>query len=361
MKKVVFDFGKIDTLNLESSYIFCEDIAKKKNPFLYHVSKFFHDKTKFNAFCSSYASMRILDDYIDNIKNRNRLSLDERNFYLAEVNRWEGLIIDCRNGKTNENPILLALSDTFQNFDLPLTPWNNLANAMRWDVEKSGFSTFNDFLEYCEGAAIAPATVFMHLLMAKSDGTKYVCSSNSGDPYIYAKNLAIFCYLTHILRDISRDLQSEEKGFIYLPAKDLKDFKIQEDDLWEFKYRQSINGSFEKLMKHQLGRANYYKEQGETLLKELYHKLDTDCSFILSLLVDLYRKTLEKIEKAGYNVFLGKHEMNNYDIFKTTYRNALLHSFGKTKIFRFGLSLLSKYLTRRIESVVPTSLSKINK
>jgi phytoene synthase len=356
----MINFGKINTLNLDSGYQFCENIARKKNPFLYLVAKFFQDKNKFNAFCSSYASMRILDDYIDGIKNRSRLSLDEKEFYLAEVDRWEGLIIDSYHGKMNGSPILLALSDTFQNFKLPINPWNNLANSMRWDINKSRFDTFDEFLQYSEGAAIAPATVFMHLLMAKPDGTHYGCSGKSDEPYMYAKNLAIFCYLTHIIRDISRDLEPKNNELIYLPEKELSDYKIKGNDLWKFKESKTINRNFEQLMRYQMNRAKSYKDQGESLLKDLYHKLDGDCKFILSLLVDLYKKTLEKIEKSGFNVFSGEHELDNFEIFKTTFFNAWIHSFGRTKLFRFGLSLFSKYLINRIELIVPTSSSNRN-
>ncbi len=341
------DFEKTENLSLESSYSYCENIAKKKNPFLYHVSRFFKDNNKFNAFCSSYASMRILDDLVDGIRNRSKLTLDERKFYLNEITRWEILISDCHHGKNFDSPILMALADTFQTFNFPLTPWAKLAKAMRWDIENFRFQTYEQFLEYTEGAAIAPATVCLYVLIAAHNGSKYDCAVKGVDPYVYAKDLAIFCYLTHILRDISSDLELDAKGLIYLPLADLNEFTVTEADLWSFKQSGLINSNFIELMKYQIERARKYGDKGEMLVNELSPKLDVDCGFILNLLVSLYKKTMERIEKVGYNVFNGEHEISVYEIFKTTFYNARLHSFGKLKTIRFGLSLLKKAVLKR--------------
>jgi len=343
------DFGTIENLSLESGYSYCENIAKQKNPFLYYVSRFFKDKNKFKAFCSSYASMRIVDDFIDGISNRNNLSKDEMKFYLNEIDRCETQISDCHTGKDFENPILLALSDTFQNFNFSLKPWTKLADAMRWDIERFRFQTFEEFLDYTEGAAVAPATVFMYTLMAKRNGLIYDFAIKGIDPYFYAKDLAIFCYLTHILRDISRDLELEETGLIYLPLEDLNEFTISEDDLRQFKKSKVINRNFQKLMMYQIQRARKYVEKGEELIRELYRKMDVDCRFILNLLVSLYKSTMDKIEKVGYNVFIGRHEMSVFEIFMTTLHKTREHSFGKMKTVGFGWSLLTMAALKRIE------------
>ena len=340
MNAIVWENSKNPNLNY--SYRYCEDIAKQKNPFLYFVSSFFEDKNKFKAFCSTYSSMRILDDYVDSIKNRTKLNRYEKIFYLKEISKWENLITDCYNGKRVENPILLALSDTFKAFNVQLFPWTNLATAMRWDIENSRFNTFKDFLEYTEGAAIAPATVFISVISAQPDGEKYNCSPNDINPYYYAKNLAIFCYLTHILRDVSYDLELEDSGLIYLPKEDLYRFSISENDLWNFKSSKSINRNFQHMMKYQISRARKFGDKGKVIMKELFEYLDSDCWFILNLLVSLYEKTMDKIESVAYNVFNGKHELNSIEIFRTTVDNSRLNSINNLKILQLGFELVKK-------------------
>jgi phytoene synthase len=336
------NWGISKYINLDFAYGYCESIAKQKNPFLYYVSSFFKDKNKFKAFCSTYASMRILDDFVDGIKSRTKLSGDEKIFYLEEINKWENLITDCYNGMRFENPILRALSDTFKTFDIQLSPWANLAEAMRWDIEHSRFNTFKEFLNYTEGAAIAPATVFISVLSAKSDGEKYNCSANGNNSYYYAKDLAIFCYLTHILRDVSCDLELEDSGLIYLSVEDLNRFSISENDLWNFKSTKSINTKFQQLMEYQIRRARKFGNTGKAKMNRLFEYLDSDCRFILNLLVSLYEKTMDKIESVSYNVFNGKHELNNFEIFKTTVNNARINSIERLKILQLGFGLIKK-------------------
>jgi phytoene synthase len=349
------NLNKIDwetkkNINLNSAYSYCEGIAKQKNPFLYYVSSFFEDKNKFKAFCSTYASMRILDDFVDGIRNRNNLNISEQKHYLDEINKWENLITDCYSGKRFENKILWALSDTFKTFNLPIAPWENLAEAMRWDIKNSRFNTFEDFLNYTEGAAIAPATIFISVLSAQSDSNTYDCSVNVSDPYIYAKDLAIFCYLTHILRDISCDLELENSGLIYLSVEDLKRFSISETDLWDFKINKSVNKNFQEMMKHQIKRARKFGEKGKSITGGFFKYLDSDCKFILELLITLYEKTLDKIEEVAYNVFNGKHELNAFEIFRTTVNNARVHSIGNSKILQFGIGLAQRKYSKFLHS-----------
>jgi phytoene synthase len=286
--------------------------------------------------------MRILDDLVDNISNRDNLSINEKKFYLSEIDKWEALITECHSGKEFEDSILLALSDTFKTFDLPISPWVNLAKAMRRDINHSRFNTFEDFLNYAEGASIAPATVFMRILTAQPNGNGYDCRINVTDPYMYAKDLAIFCYLTHILRDISCDLELGERGLIYLPIEDLNRLSISENDLWNFKRTKSINANFQQLMEYQIKRARKFEKKGKAIISELVEFIDSDCLFILNLLVSLYEETMEKIESVAYNVFNGKHELNSAEIFKTTVNNARIHSIGSLKVLRFGFELAKK-------------------
>ena len=333
-------------LTLTSAYNYCQSIAKQKNPFLYFVSSFFEDKNKFKAFCSTYASMRILDDYVDSIKNRAKLNRYEKIFYLKEISKWENLITDCYNGKRVEDPILLALSDTFKTFNVSLSPWTNLASAMRWDIENSRFNTFKDFLKYTEGAAIAPATVFTSVLAAQEDGDEYDCFVSVANPYLYSKDLAIFCYLTHILRDVSIDLELGEDGLIYLPLEDLDNYSISKNDLWNFKNSKSINANFKQLMKHQIQRADKFREEGKAMLDKLFIKLDPDCKFIMNLLVSLYERSMDKIVKVGYNIFNGEHRLDNAEILSTTIYNARKHSISGLRTFLLGFKAIKMNLPR---------------
>lgn len=335
------DWGRNIT-NLKSAYERCESIAKKKNPFLYNVSRFFEDKNKFKAFCSTYASMRIVDDFVDNITHRDNLSIKEKEFYLSEIDKWETQIIDCYNGKEFNNSILLALRDTFRTFDLSVLPWVNLAKAMRWDINNSRFNSFEDFLGYAEGASIAPAMVFISILSAKQNGRDCIYEVKDINPQSYSKDLAIFCYITHILRDISADLELGEAGLVYLPVEELNRFSISEKDLWNFKNTGSINANFQRLMKFQIKRARRFASKGKAIMDRLIKHIDSDCGFILNLLVLLYERTMDKMENVAYNVFNGNHELSYDEIYKATVDSATLNSVDGVKIMKVIANLIDK-------------------
>ncbi len=98
-----------------------------------------------------------------------------------------------------------ALADTAGRSDLGTWPWHALAGALLSDVEEREMRSWVDFLDYCAGATVAPAAIFIYLLAARYDpagGYRYDLPRAARD---YAKDLAVYCYIVHILRDLGKD------------------------------------------------------------------------------------------------------------------------------------------------------------
>lgn len=292
-----------------SAYRLCERIAKKNRPYLYLVARYFEDREKYKAFCSTYASMRIIDDQVDTIPWRGKLSPAKKLSYRKQIGGWLEKIEACRNGYAISEPIFVALQDTFQTIPIPLFPWENLAFAMKKDIGRDSFETLEEFIEYAEGAAVAPATVFMFLLTAKRDGTKFIWEFSEKEIYAFARELALFCYLTHIIRDVSSDLQLGKSGLLYIPVRDLVRYNLKKEDLIEFKKKKKVNSKFQRLAARYIKLARLYEAKGRKILKRLNRQLNADSRFILVLLLEFYSATLKKIEKADYNVFSGREKL----------------------------------------------------
>jgi len=295
--------------SIQRAYRHCEQIARRNRPYLYLVARYFRGKEKYKAFCSTYASMRVIDDQIDSIPGRGTLSSAEKLSYRKEIKGWLDKIEACQDGLSLKQPIFLALQDTFKKFPIPLFPWRNLARAMQKDVGKDSFSNLQEFVRYAEGAAIAPATVFMFLLTAKDKGTDYYWEFSEEEIYDFARELALFCYLTHIIRDVSSDLQLGKSGLLYLSQRDLRRFGLTKEDLLGFKKKKAVNAEFKKLAARYIKTARTYEAKGKKLLQKLNSHLEQDSRFILTLLLEFYSATLEKIEGADYNVFSGKEKL----------------------------------------------------
>lgn|SRR5574341_540789 len=295
--------------SIQRAYRQCEHIARRNRPYLYLVARYFQDKEKYKAFCSTYASMRVIDDQIDSIPWRGRLGLIQKLRYRKEIQNWLEKIEACQNGDSARQPIFLALQDTFTKFQIPLFPWRNLARAMQKDVGKDSFSTLQEFVQYAEGAAIAPATVFMFLLTAQGNAKGYCWEFSEKEIYRFARELALFCYLTHIIRDVSSDLQLGRSGLLYIPEKDLSKYGLGKQDLLGFKKKKAVNAEFKNLAAGYVKTARTYEAKGRKLLQKLNSHLEPDSCFILTLLLKFYSATLEKIEEADYNVFSGKEKL----------------------------------------------------
>ncbi len=294
---------------LSSAYRLCERIAKKNHPYLYLVARYFEDREKYKAFCATYASMRIIDDQIDSIPWRGKLSPAKKLSYRKNIGEWLEQIEACRNGYSSHEPIFVALQDTFQKLPIPLFPWRTLAKAMQADVGKDSFETLEEFIRYAEGAAVAPATVFMFLLTAQKDGANYGWEFSEKEIYTFARELALFCYLTHIIRDVSSDLQLGKSGLLYIPVRDLVRHNLNKQVLIEFKKEKKVNSKFQRLAARYVKLARAYEVRGRRLLKGLNRQISEDSRFILNLLLEFYAATLKKIEKANYNVFSGKEKL----------------------------------------------------
>jgi phytoene synthase len=290
-------------------YAYCEEIAQRNRPYLYLVARYFNDRQKYKAFCSTYASMRTVDDQIDSIPYRGRLNDSDKSRHHAEIDKWLENIEACASPNFQNPPIYAALQDSLKSIKLPLFPWRNLAEAMKKDVGRDSFQDFEEFVQYSEGAAIAPATVFMFLLTARKVRSNYIWEYSDREIYQFARELALFCYLTHIIRDVSSDLELSQSGLLYISDKDLREAELDKTDLRSFKSNGNVNKSFKMLATKYIQRARDYEQRGRKSLQLLLPNLDKNCQFILSLLLEFYSGTLDKITKIDYNVFTGDEKL----------------------------------------------------
>ncbi len=104
--------------------------------------------------------MRAIDDMIDNHKAKNKLiEPGERKEFVANVDDWLKMIIISKEC----NPLQSELIETIEKFRIPLWPMEAFAKSMIYDINNDGFPTIEAFLEYSNGASVAPASIFVHL------------------------------------------------------------------------------------------------------------------------------------------------------------------------------------------------------
>lgn len=252
-------------------------------------------KPKRQALCAVYAFMRRCDDITDD----ESLPFQERRQRLYD---WLDAFHRAHAGHPTDDPILLALTDTQRRFLIPVGLLDELAFGTAQDVEQHvqeaweeqtgaarkeksliQYQTFEELRQYCYGVASVVGLVCIRI---------FGYHNPEAEPL--AEHCGLAFQLTNIIRDVKEDAQV---GRIYLPQEDLAKFGIAPE---EFLAPDPLR--FAPLLALEADRAREGYAAGEQLIPYI----DEDSQPALWVLIAIYRRLLEKIAAANYNVFAGK-------------------------------------------------------
>ncbi len=296
---------------LTGAYETCDDIARRDKPHLYSCARHFEHSETRAAFAATYASMRIIDDFIDDIPNRAQMTGDIRTAAREHVGKWLGRVQAAAGDAHSDEPIWKALADTFGRFPIPLHPWNNLANAMITDLFVPQFEDWPHLKRYMHGASVAPAIVFMHfvLMHPEGDGT-FRCAWDYDRVAEATEDLAIFCYWVHILRDVARDLTLGKTGLVYFPREDMQRFGLTVQDLHSMKDAGQATESYRRLAAFEAVRARDHLERGRSHVPAILADSLASHGRALTSLVETYAALLETLAAQHFDVFSSSVEVS---------------------------------------------------
>ncbi|NQW08484.1 MAG: squalene/phytoene synthase family protein [Alphaproteobacteria bacterium] len=183
----------------------CEAIAARNDSTLFHASRAL-PRFRRDLFAVTYAAMRVIDDRVDEdfLSLSTELRDAQRLAIVAEVEAWRRQTAEG----AHDGPLPVAIATAFRALvapsDLGPGPWNGLAAALQEDAAEATMADWQAFDRYAQGATVAPAEIFIYLLAA--DETPAGARCRLPHPLAwYAADLAVFCYLVHILRDLAKD------------------------------------------------------------------------------------------------------------------------------------------------------------
>lgn len=275
----------------ESDLAACRAIAGRANANLLHAARLLPAPRQ-DFFFASYAAMRLIDDAVDDdflMRPAPERERDRRRM-LQAIADWEAQCI----GRTVEGPlpeaVRRAMQETVLVSDLGEAPWCGLAEAMRRDVEEREMTDWEDFLSYAEGATVAPATVFIYLLSAETDGSGFRCRLPEA-PVTYAADLGIFCYLVHILRDLAKDAERSER-LVTIPTSLLAEAGLERSRLSDA-VRSRAPG-VRQLASMLRSRAAGHLDLGRQALRRLKPVIGRREYFALKGLIGIYETLFER-------------------------------------------------------------------
>lgn len=257
------------------------------NPILDIAARFWEDD-RYQAFRICYRTMRRIDDLVDDRKSFPG-GITER-----DALRLRRLIYDWlrsfQKGHTSDSTTL-ELREILDRFQIPDRPWELLCQAMSYDLEHDGFTDYNDFLQYAEGAAVAPASLFLHLCGVTKDMGKFKAPDYDG--HSMARDLALFAYLVHIIRDFQKD---QLHHLNYFADDLLHEHSLSLSDLRNIAEGGPINPQFRHLIKKYIDHADYYRARARKTIDTLAPKLESRYWLSLEIIYGLYLQIFERID-----------------------------------------------------------------
>jgi len=289
----------------EDPYDYCAAIAARNGSPLWLVGRALPVRKR-RFFAAAYASMRVIDDYVDNtflgLSPLERAA--RRPAALGRLASWQSGIEKAARGvaaedMANDDPVFHALADILPHADLGIGPWQALGEAMRHDLEERPIEDWTAFKAYCDGATVAPAAVFIYILGCSLRADRF-CWTSPQSPSYYASDIAVFCYLVHILRDLVADSKGDPQ-LLTIPRTVLSAASLSPSGL-QAAIRHGDHAAVERLVVSLTGQAQAHRNTAERRIGELAEQIDTGPRVQLAALYGAYSVLHDRIREDPSSV-----------------------------------------------------------
>jgi len=252
------------------------------------IAAAFWDEDRYMAAKICYRYMRAIDDLIDCHKSvHTHIAEAEKTQFLDQVNNWIALASETGKNHIEKNELL----ETIRKFHIPLWPLEAFARAMIYDIDHTGYRTVNDFLEYSQGASVAPASIFVHLNGLIKNGNEY--HPPSFDVKATATPCAIFSYLVHIIRDFQKD---QLNNLNYFADDVMARNGLSATSLRMIAQGGSISSGFRNMIKEYCHLADKYRKATFQVIEKVSPLLEPRYRLSLQIIFNLYLMVFERID-----------------------------------------------------------------
>ena len=226
-----------------------------------------------------YRFARSADDFADEGNDPPEVRLRKLNDYRAQL-------------AAPATPLFRDLEKIIREHGLPVTLFTDLLDAFSQDVTKKRYADYAEVLDYCRRSANPVGRLLLHLFKRTSDSefqqSDAICSA---------------LQLINHWQDVDVDYVKDDR--IYLPQDEMVRFGVTERHL-----REKISDSaWQALMKFQVERARALMLSGAALGKALPGRVGLE----IRATVQGGLRILEKIERAGYDVFRRRPVLKPFD------------------------------------------------
>jgi len=226
-----------------------------------------------------YRFARSADDFADEGDDPPQLRLQKLNDYRAQL-------------AAPATPLFRDLEKIIREHGLPLQLFADLLDAFSQDVTKKRYQDFAELMEYCRRSANPVGRLLLQLFKRTSDSnlrqSDAICSA---------------LQLINHWQDVDIDYTKDNR--VYLPQEEMARFGVNEGHL----EGKICDRAWQALMKFQIERARELMLAGAPLGRALPGRLGLE----IRATVQGGLRILEKIERAGYDVFRNRPVLKPLD------------------------------------------------
>jgi phytoene synthase len=226
-----------------------------------------------------YRFARSADDFADEGDDAPEIRLAKLNDYRAQL-------------AAPGSPLFHDVRKIIREHDLPPGLFADLLDAFAQDVTKKRYATFAEVLDYCRRSANPVGRLLLHLFKRTSDS-----NLKASDAICTALQLINFS------QDVDVDWTKDRR--VYLPQDEMARFGVAERHLEE----KICDDAWRALMAFQVERSRALMLSGAALGKELPGRIGLE----IRATIQGGLRILEKIERAGYDVFRRRPRLRAFD------------------------------------------------
>jgi len=272
---------------LAAAYSVCRHITRSAARNFYYAFLVL-PREKRDALSAVYAFMRHSDDLSD----EPGLPPSERREKLED---WREGLHRVVAGEPTDDPVLLAVAHTQQRFKIPLYLFDDLVHGTEMDLERESatadaphirYQSFAELRQYCHYVASVVGLICIRVFGYRDPAAEPL-----------AEQCGLAFQLTNIIRDVQEDAAM---GRVYLPEEDLQRFGRSGSDLDPSRLKNGFDpASLRPVLELEAQRAREFYQAADQLLP----LIDEESRPALWVLVEIYKRLLEKIAASGYQVF----------------------------------------------------------
>jgi phytoene synthase len=258
---------------LDAAYAHCAAVAAEHGK-SYHLATRLLTADRRPAVHALYAAARTADDLVD------LPGADP----AGDLATWAAAVLAELAAGWSDDPVRLALVDTFRRYEIPVEHLVDFLAAMTSDLEVTGYATMDHLDRYMWGSAAVIGLQVLPVL-----GIAPGVARAEAEPYAIALGEAF--QLTNFLRDVGEDA---DRGRVYLPADAMAAHGVTREQLRQKRHDANVAALMREMV--DVVRRRYDDAAPGTALLAPESR---DC---VRAATALYGGILSEIERADYRV-----------------------------------------------------------